>query len=233
MKPATTMLVGVVALAAVFLAEIYVAAIVFLASCAILVLILAGTLIPIRLHACRLVIPAAGPGSFIPEWPCLENTNLDPYRDQDLRFHIEATGFRVLGVIGIGALYLIQLVTIRHGNPFRPYREVGESGDYVLFYVLAFASMVPVGMAASWLFERIRLARSSMAVGSFDPQTGGYTFCDQHGSRHGGTRKPITKKPHDNICVVFYAPNNPESNISSAGLWFHRLRLQTFSASAE
>ena len=96
MRPALIMLVGAVLLVAVFLAEIYVAAIVFVLSCLTVILILAGTVVPMHSRSGQLAFSAAEPGSFIPEWPCLEDTKLDPYRDQHLRFHIEARGFGCL-----------------------------------------------------------------------------------------------------------------------------------------
>lgn len=226
MKPALIMLVGAVLLVAIFLAEIYVAALVFVLSCITVLLILAGTLVPVHSLSGQVTFPAAEPGSFIPQWPCLENTKLYPYRDQQVRFHVEARGFGLLGIIGVVALCVISLVLSLHGNPFRAYRAVGESGEYVLFFVMVFASFIPVGIAGTWLMERFRLASSRIALGSLDPLSGGYTFCDQHGARHGGTKKPIPPRPNDNICVVFYKPSNPEINTSSAGLMFHRLRLE-------
>jgi hypothetical protein len=226
MKPATIMIVGIVMLAVVFVSEFYVTAVVFLLSCLTLVLILAGTLIPVQSRVYQLVFPAAEPGSFLPEWPCLESIKLNPYQDQNLRFRIQTKGYRLLGIVGIAALYVMQLVLSKHGNPFRPYGQIAESGSYVLFFVLMFVSFIPVSLAGSWLFERIRLASSNVAIGSFDPGTGGYTFCDQHGARHGGTRKPMPPKPHDNVCVVFYGAKKPESSTSSAGLLFHRLHVE-------
>jgi hypothetical protein len=226
MKPVAMMIAGLVGLVMAFMVQTYVATVLFLLSCFTLLLVLAGTLVPVQSRMDGLVFPAAEPGSFIPEWPCLESKKLDPYQDQSLRFRIETKGFGLLGMIGIAALYFIQLVVSRRGNPFRPYREAGQSGEYVLFFVLLFLCFVPVTIAVSWFFERIRLVSSGIAIGSFDPHTGGYTFCDQHGARHGGTRKPMPPRPDDNICVVFYGRKNPESNTSSAGLWFHRLQLQ-------
>ncbi|HEY6273668.1 MAG TPA: hypothetical protein VIX19_16935 [Terriglobales bacterium] len=230
MKPTLIMLIGAILLVAVFLAEIYVAALVFVLSCATVLLILAGTLIPAHSRTGHLALPAAEPGSFNPVWPCLENTKLDPYRDQHVRFRIEAKGFGLLGIVGIVAFVVITLVLSLHGNPFRPYREVGQSGEYVLFYVVTFASFVPAGIAGSWFLESIRLASSTAAFGSLDPHSGGYTFCDRYGARHGGTKKPMPPRPNDNICVVFYDPTNPGINTSSTGLMFHRLRLEATSA---
>jgi len=229
MKPAITMLVGLFLLVVLFAAEFYIAAIVFLLGCLTLILILAGTLISPQSRVYSLAIPAAEPGSFLPEWPCLEGTRIDPHQYQRFQFHIEARGFGLLAVIGIGALYVMKLVIEKHGNPFRPYHEVAATGDYILFFVLAFVSMVPVAIAGSWFLERIRLVQSKTTIGSFDPLTGGYAFCDHHGSRFGGTRKPTQRKPEDNICVVFYAPRNSAANTSSSGLLFHRLRLQPLS----
>jgi hypothetical protein len=220
------MIAGIVGLAMAFMVQTYVATLLFLLSCFTLLLVLAGTLVPVQSRIYGLVFPAAEPDSFIPEWPCLESKKLDPYRDQSIRFRIETKGFGFLGMIGIVALCLMQLVVSKRGNPFRPYREAGQSGEYVVFFVLLFLSFIPVTIAMTWFFERIRLASSGIAIGSFDPRTGGYTFCDQHGARHGGTRKPIPPRPDDNICVVFYGRKNPESNTSSAGLMFHRLHLQ-------
>jgi len=226
MKPAMTMLVGVGLLVLIFAAEVYIAGIVFLLGCLTLILILGGTLFSAQSRVYSLAFPASEPGSFIPEWPCLEGTKIDPHQHQRFQFRIEAQGFGLLAMIGIAALYVIKLVIEKHGNPFLPYHGSLESKEYTLFFVLAFAGIIPVSIAGSWFFERIRLVQSRATIGSLDPLTGGYTFCDHHGSQFGGTRKPRQRKPEDNICVVFYAPKNSAANTSSAGLLFHRLRLQ-------
>jgi hypothetical protein len=232
MKPAMIMLAGLGLMVVVFAAEFYVATIVFLLGGLTLLLILGGTMIPAHSRVSRLAFPAAEPGSFIPEWPCLEGTKIDPHRYQLFEFRIEVRGIGLVAMIGIATLYAMKLVIEKRGNPFLAYHEVGRSGDYVLFYVLAFASIVPVTIAAMWFFERTRLARSKVTIGSLDPLTGGYTFRDQHGAQFGGTRKPVSPKPQDNICVVFYGPKNPDTNTSSAGLLFHRLRIQPLIADA-
>jgi hypothetical protein len=211
---------------------VYITGIVFLLGCLTLILILGGTLFSTQSRVYSLAFPASEPESFIPEWPCLEGTKIDPHQHSRFQFRIEAQGFGLLTVIGIAALYVIKLVIEKHGNPFLPYHGVLESKEYVLFFVLAFASVIPVAIAGSWFFERIRLAQPRVTIGSFDPLTGGYTFCDHHGSQFGGTRKLRHRWPEDNICVVFYAPRNSAANTSSSSLLFHRLRLQAIADDA-
>jgi hypothetical protein len=98
--------------------------------------------------------------------------------------------------------------------------------------VLAFVIFIPLGIAAHWFRERRRLAWSTLAMGSLDPHTGDYTFCDLHGAHYGDKKKPIPPKPEDNICVVFYSPKNPDANTSSTQLSFHRWRLQSSAGGA-
>jgi hypothetical protein len=202
-----------------------VAAIVFLLSCLTLLLILVGTLIPVPSQSFGMRFPAAEPGSQASVWPCLENVRLDPSRDQAIECRIETRGYGLLGAVGIGALFVMALVWTKHGNPFRPYVAVGETGDYVLFYFLTFVSFIPLSMAGAWFFERKLLASSRLALGSLDPRAGAYSFCDQAGVHYGGTKKPMPPKPQDNICIVFYSPRNSEVSTSSAGMMFHRLQI--------
>jgi hypothetical protein len=225
MKPATIFIVGSVLVVAIFAAEMYVAAIVFLLCCVTLLLILAGTLISVPSQTFGMRFPAAEPISQASQWPCLENVRLDPSREQAIEWRIETRGYGLLGAVGIGALCVMALVWTKHGNPFRPYLAVGETGDYVLFYFLAFVSFIPLSMAGAWFFERKLLASSRLTLGTLDPRAGAYSFCDQAGVHYGGTKKPMPPKPQDNICIVFYAPRNPEVSTSSAGMMFHRLRL--------
>jgi hypothetical protein len=228
MKPAMIMLAGAVGLVVVFFAEFYLAAIVFLLACLILLMILTGTLIRVHSRVYHLVVSSAESESIMLQEPCLEGTKI--YLDQcrPLKFRIKERGFFLLSMIGIAALYAMKLVVENHGNPFLAYRQPGESGDYLLSYILAFVGFIPVSIVGSWFRERTRLAWSRITIGSFNPYTGGYTFYDQLGSRFGGTRKPISPKPKDNVCVVFYAPKNPDANTSSTGLLFHQLQLQDF-----
>jgi hypothetical protein len=193
-------------------------------------LVLAGTLIPVHSRTCRLVLRAVDPATTNSPWPCLENQKFDPRQDHRIEFGIEAKGFGLLAAIGSTALWVIGFVLAKRGNPLRPYPAVGETGEYVVFFMLAFAVLVPLSMAAGWFFERRLLASSMLAVGGLNPNTGAYTFCDQHGTHYGGTKKPVPSRPQDNICVVFYSPKNPDANRSSAGLMFHRLRLLATSA---
>jgi len=230
MKPVTILIVGAVTTLAVFAAESYVATIVFLLSCLTLFLVLAGTLVPVHSRTGRLVLPAADPAISSPQWPCLESQKFDPRQEHRIEFGIETKGFGLLAAIGSAALWFIGLVLAKHGNPLRPYPAVGETGEYLIFFVLVFVLFVPLSMAAGWFFERRLLASSMLAVGGLDPNTGAYTFCDQHGTHYGGTKKPVPPRPQDNICVVFYSPKNPDANRSSAGLMFHRLRLLAASA---
>lgn len=225
MKPAKIMLVGAIGLVLVFFTEFYFAAIVFLLACLTLFLILVGTLIRVHSRVYRLVLPPAESESIMLQEPCLEGTKIYLSPCRLFEFRIEEQGFFLLTMIGIAALYAMKLVVENHGNPFRADWQPWESGNYLLFWIVVFAGVIPVSIVVLWFRERTRLAWSRITIGNLNPHTGGYTFYDQLGSRFGGTRKPMSYRRKDNVCVVFYTPKNPDANTSSAGLLFHQLQF--------
>ena len=129
-----------------------------------------------------------------------------------------------LGVLGIMALVEVALVVATYSNPFQPVRAMGF--DYYLFFFLCLGAMAQAAIAANWLLERRLLGTFGLAVGDFHPPTGRYIFRDKDGSHRGGTVTPAACHHEDNTCLVFYAPEHPDSNVPSFRLLFHKLVLR-------
>jgi hypothetical protein len=228
MKPATLLVIGLLMILAVLLFEEYLPAVLLLLSGLTVVLILVGTLVPVQSRIYRLEFLAHEgdePGrAGVLSWRCIEGRKLDPGRRHSFECHLEITRVWQLGVIGVTGLLTVGLVLAIFSNPFRPVTHI-DAGSYFLFFLLCFASLVPLGIATRWLLERQLLARSRISIGNMNSRTGAYTFSDLQGSHYGGTKIPSARNLEDNTCVVFYASTRPDINKSSCSLAFHRLLL--------
>lgn len=223
MKPLAIAIVGFVGLAAVFLFELYVAAVLIILGCCTLILVLGGTLLPANSRIFRVVF-ASVEGEISPEQRRrFQGLTLDPVKNHSFEARIQMIRIWQLGVLGVIALLEIGLVVALYQNPFQAVREMDF--QYFMVFCLCFATIVQLTIAAAWLFERRLLSMSALAVGDFDALTGRYVFRDERGDYYGGTKRPTMLAGNDNTCLVFYSPRDPQRSIPSFRLLFHRLLL--------
>jgi hypothetical protein len=224
MKPAFTLGIGIVGLASVFLFEAYAPAVLLaLGTCTVL-MILAGTLVPINSVIRTVQFRAGGDGVDESRWRRFEGKRLDPSQEHSFIVLLEMARIWRLGLLGILALIEIALVMISYPDPLRPVSEMGF--EYYLFLLLCFAGIAQSAVAINWLLERKLLTASGLAVGECHVPSGRYTFKDQNGEHRGGTRRPAKARRDDNTCLVFYSQLHPDSSIPSFRLFFHRLVLR-------
>ena len=223
MKPLAIAIVGLIGLAAVFLFELYVPAVLIILSSFTLILVLGGTLLPANSRIFRVVF-ASVEGEISPEnRRRFQGLTLDPVKNHSFEARVQMIRIWMLGVLGVIALLEIGLVVALYQNPFQAVREMDF--QYFMVFCLCFATIVQLSIAAAWLFERRLLSMSALAVGDFDALTGRYVFRDERGDYYGGTKRPTMLAGNDNTCLVFYSPKDPQRSIPSFRLLFHRLLL--------
>lgn len=223
MKPPAIAIVGLIGLAAVFLFELYVPAVLLILSSFTLILVLGGTLFPANSRKFRVVFsPVEGEVS-LKKRRRFQGVTLDPEKSYSFEARVQMIRTWQLGVLGIISLLEIGLVMGLYRNPFQPVREMDF--QYFMVFCVCFLTIMQLTIAATWLFERRLLSTSALAIGDCNAVTGQYTFCDERGDYYGGTKKPVIVAGNDNTCLVFYSSNRPERNVPSFRLLFHRLLL--------
>jgi hypothetical protein len=223
MKPVAIAVVGLIGLGAVFLFELYVPAVLLIQSSFTLILVLGGTLLRADSRTFKVTFLAAE-GQVSPEKRRqFQGLTIDPAKNHSFTAQVHMIRIWQLGVLGIIALLEIGLVMALYQNPFQAVREMDF--QYFMIFCLCFATIVQLSIAAAWLFERRLLSMSALAIGDCNVLTGQYTFCDERGDYYGGTKKPVIFAGNDNTCLVFYSSSQPQMNVPSFRLLFHRLLL--------
>ena len=101
-----------------------------------------------------------------------------------------------------------------------------SSGRYALSQWVAYVSLIPLGIAISWLAECALLRKASIALGVVTQRSRmqlAYAFRDAAGGYFGGTSAFHDRRNTDNLVLVFYDPANPDRNSSSSTLAYHRV----------
>lgn len=224
MKPAIILAVGIIGLAAIFLFEAYVPAVLLALSTCTVLMILGGTLVPINSMTRTVRFRSAADSIDESRWRRFEGMKLDPTQEHSFTISIEMIRIWRLGLLGILALVEIGLVMLSYPDPLRPVSKMGF--EYYLFLFLCFSGILQSAIAGNWLLERKLLKTSGLAVGECHVPSGRYTFRDHNGEHRGGTKKPVQRHANNNTCLVFYSPQHPDANVPSFRLLFHRLVLR-------
>lgn len=225
MKPQLIAAIGFAGLVLVIISEIYAPALLFLTGCIILLLVIAGTLVPVQFREgiCTLINTDEGNEASV----C--GHRIDPQYSYVLRYRCEISGMRFVGVTALYGLLAMAGALAFHPLLFSP---LDAGSETTLWWELSLmAGFIPVAVAASWLSERVILIRSAVAIGNFDPMSGAYDFRDAREQVYGGVRRVRIGAPADNGCLVFYLPADPNRHVPSTGMRFHRLALQVSTAS--
>lgn len=229
MKPALIAIVGFAGLICVSLYQFYIPLLLVLLNSLAVCLIFGGTLVPVQTRTRRIALhlkfiqnSTSKSNESESSPPCLGGVRIDPNFHSSLEFHLELRNMLRLAFVGVLSLETVAFALRAQANLFSPYSRQ-DSGEFVMLFLCAFLSVIPLSMAVIWFRERMLLMRAVITIGCLDPRNGAYDFADRTGAGYGGIMKLLRIHPDDNICLVFYSHANPQLNKSSAGLGFHRL----------
>jgi len=180
-------------------------------------LVLAGALLPVHSRNDVWRVAPATP------WRerCIAGIRLDPQVSYELRSRCEIRGMRFVVAVAIFGLLMMVGACILHPQLFKPIQD-SQDAAFVPSVSFFFLSFPCVAIARRWYAERRLLGRALVAMANLGPTAGVYDFRDPWGSAYGGTKKIRSENKGDNCCLVFYWPSDPDRNIPSAAMNFHR-----------
>jgi hypothetical protein len=195
----------------------YIPLLMFVMGFIIVSLVLAGALLPVHSRNDVWRFSPAAPSTE----RCIAGNRLDPQMSYELRSRCEVKGMRFVVAVVIFGLLMMVGACILHPQLFKPIQD-SEDAAFVPSVSLFFLSFLGVAIARKWYAERRLLSKALVTLANLDPTAGVYDFCDPWGSAYGGTKKIRPENRNDNCCLVFYRPSNPNRNVPSAAMSFHR-----------
>ena len=242
MNPAKTLLIGTLALVALFTFDAYGPALFPLISFGTLGCIIAGFVLFPRLEVkVPLVL-----NPLVPDEPFVDEKQAKDYersitlngstlpvspfpKRMTLSITLKNTSI-LIGMIVGSAVYTVLL--FRAGTSLIHFADV-DSGLFYGEFAIGYITALMLLLSTKWLKERRILRRANVAIGTrsnvtvWAPRlkTIRYQFRDARGGYRGGYSADFEKHPQDRLVLVLYDFKHPDRSKPGCGFFFHRIEI--------